>query len=144
MHQIRVHLQFLGFPIVNDPLYNSPSFGPEKGKGGRLGKSHQQLIQVTKNHRIMVYEHIINVWTLNVQDLSESHTLENWVKSEEYEACKEGDEEVVEEVTPLTEKEEPGGIDETSPYFDPFCPDCRVQYKDPPPDTLVMFLHALK
>merc|ERR1719278_2567042 len=67
MHQIRVHLQFLGHPIVNDPLYNSTSFGPEKGKGGRLGKSNEQLIL----------------------DLMESHTLANWIKSEEYLACKE-------------------------------------------------------
>merc|ERR1719264_2356323 len=70
MHQIRVHLQFLGHPIVNDPLYNSTSFGPEKGKGGRLGKSNDQLIL----------------------DLMESHTLANWIKSEEYLACKEEDE----------------------------------------------------
>merc|ERR1711972_1218060 len=67
MHQIRVHLQFLGHPIVNDPLYNSVSFGPEKGKGGRLGKSKEQLIL----------------------DLMESHTLANWIKSEEYLACRE-------------------------------------------------------
>ena len=26
MHQIRVHLQYLGFPIVNDPIYNHPAW----------------------------------------------------------------------------------------------------------------------
>ncbi|ODM99685.1 RNA pseudouridylate synthase domain-containing protein 2 [Orchesella cincta] len=45
MHQIRVHLQYLGYPIVNDPLYNHPVFGPEKGKGGLIGKTDEQLIQ---------------------------------------------------------------------------------------------------
>ncbi|KAK3913407.1 RNA pseudouridylate synthase domain-containing protein 2 [Frankliniella fusca] len=33
-HQIRVHLQYLGFPIDNDPIYNSMIFGEGKGKGG--------------------------------------------------------------------------------------------------------------
>ncbi|KAJ2777501.1 RNA pseudouridylate synthase domain containing protein 2 [Coemansia javaensis] len=36
-HQIRVHLQFLGHPIANDPLYNNPEvWGPQAGKGGAL------------------------------------------------------------------------------------------------------------
>lgn len=46
MHQIRVHLQYLGYPIVNDPLYNHTVFGPTKGKGGDIGdKTNDQLIQ---------------------------------------------------------------------------------------------------
>ena len=57
MHQIRVHLQFLGYPVVNDPLYNHTVFGPEKGKGGRIGKSDDQLIQ----------------------DLISIHNAENWL-----------------------------------------------------------------
>ncbi|ORX79030.1 pseudouridine synthase [Basidiobolus meristosporus CBS 931.73] len=33
-HQIRVHLQYLGHPIANDPLYaNSNAWGPDRGKG---------------------------------------------------------------------------------------------------------------
>ncbi|KAJ2831480.1 DRAP deaminase [Coemansia furcata] len=36
-HQIRVHLQFLGFPIANDPLYcNREVWGDDMGKGGAL------------------------------------------------------------------------------------------------------------
>ncbi|GAA5841071.1 hypothetical protein JCM5353_001372 [Sporobolomyces roseus] len=34
-HQIRVHLQYLGHPIANDPLYqNSAAWGETRGKGG--------------------------------------------------------------------------------------------------------------
>ncbi|AMD22128.1 HGL212Wp [Eremothecium sinecaudum] len=33
-HQIRVHLQHLGFPIANDPIYSNPQvWGPTLGKG---------------------------------------------------------------------------------------------------------------
>ena len=57
MHQIRVHLQYLGYPIINDPLYNHPVFGPEKGKGGNIGKTNDQLIK----------------------DLITLHNAENWL-----------------------------------------------------------------
>ncbi|KAK9365345.1 pseudouridine synthase [Lipomyces kononenkoae] len=34
-HQIRVHLQYLGHPIANDPIYaNRRVFGPDLGRGG--------------------------------------------------------------------------------------------------------------
>lgn len=34
-HQLRVHLQFLGHPIANDPIYNSTlAWGESRGKGG--------------------------------------------------------------------------------------------------------------
>ncbi|GAA5925021.1 hypothetical protein JCM3775_006344 [Rhodotorula graminis] len=37
-HQIRVHLQFLGHPIANDPIYqNSAAWGASGGKGGVFG-----------------------------------------------------------------------------------------------------------
>ncbi|ORY00915.1 pseudouridine synthase [Basidiobolus meristosporus CBS 931.73] len=43
-HQIRVHLQYLGYPIANDPVYADESiWGPELGKGG---VSKEQLEQV--------------------------------------------------------------------------------------------------
>ena len=61
MHQIRVHLQYLGYPILNDPLYNSPAFGPNKGKAGDIGrKTYSELIQ----------------------ELIRLHSVENWVEFE--------------------------------------------------------------
>ncbi|TNY23226.1 pseudouridine synthase [Rhodotorula diobovata] len=37
-HQIRVHLQFLGHPIANDPIYqNTAAWGESGGKGGVFG-----------------------------------------------------------------------------------------------------------
>lgn len=48
---------FTGFPVINDPLYNHTVFGPNKGKGGIVGKSDSQLIQ----------------------DLIAIHNAENWL-----------------------------------------------------------------
>lgn len=47
-HQIRVHLQYLGHPIANDPIYASEAaFGPGCGKGGvdlvEQGEHNSQL-----------------------------------------------------------------------------------------------------
>ncbi|XP_076834083.1 pseudouridylate synthase RPUSD2 [Brachyhypopomus gauderio] len=44
-HQIRVHLQYLGFPILNDPIYGSSAWGPHRGKGGLLGMSNDELLE---------------------------------------------------------------------------------------------------
>lgn len=44
-HQIRVHLQYLGYPIINDPLYNSTVFGSVKGKKGMVEKPISQLLE---------------------------------------------------------------------------------------------------
>lgn len=48
----------LGYPVVNDPLYNHEVFGPMKGRGGDLGgKTDEQL----------------------VHDLINIHNAENWL-----------------------------------------------------------------
>lgn len=46
-----------GFPVVNDPLYNHVVFGPNKGKGGLIGKADDELIR----------------------DLVNIHNAENWL-----------------------------------------------------------------
>ena len=35
-------------------------------------------------------------------------------------------------------------FDTSKMNFDPKCPDCQLKYKDPTPEDLVMYLHALK
>ncbi|CDW56260.1 PseudoU synth 2 domain containing protein [Trichuris trichiura] len=49
-HQIRVHLQFLGYPIIDDAIYNCDVFGPNKGKNGDYGKPVEQLEQDVRLH----------------------------------------------------------------------------------------------
>ena len=116
MHQIRVHLQYLGFPIANDPLYNSQIFGPDKGKGGVTSKTNEKLIE----------------------DLIKNHTIENWVESDEYEASRMVNTESREE------SEETPQLGDEDEFYDPDCKECRTNYRDPPPETLLIYLHALR
>lgn len=51
-HQIRVHLQYLGYPIANDPIYsNIEIWGPTLGKGGitQFDNIIKKLDQIGKN-----------------------------------------------------------------------------------------------
>lgn len=50
-HQIRVHLQYLGHPIINDPIYSSPDiWGDNLGKNGEFDKDevYEKLEKVGK------------------------------------------------------------------------------------------------
>eukprot|EP00061_Rhincodon_typus_P018722 g48016.t1 len=52
-HQIRVHLQYLGHPIVNDPVYNTEAWGPNRGRGGTLDKTDDELLKaLVDDHRL--------------------------------------------------------------------------------------------
>lgn len=59
-HQIRVHLQYLGFPIINDPIYSSPDiWGDNLGKNGDFDKENvvKILEQVGKTLPISSWLH---------------------------------------------------------------------------------------
>lgn len=45
-HQIRVHLQFLGHAIANDPLYYRPSISSDFGKGGMTRAERDQIMDL--------------------------------------------------------------------------------------------------
>ncbi|XP_037602639.1 RNA pseudouridylate synthase domain-containing protein 2 [Sebastes umbrosus] len=61
-HQIRVHLQYLGFPILNDPIYGSSAWGPHRGKGGEVGKSTEELLQaLVEEHRSQESLHLLDI-----------------------------------------------------------------------------------
>ncbi|KAG7465611.1 hypothetical protein MATL_G00155370 [Megalops atlanticus] len=61
-HQIRVHLQFLGYPILNDPIYGSSAWGPTRAKGGLLGMSDEQLLQaLVEEHRSKESLHLLDL-----------------------------------------------------------------------------------
>ncbi|KAM3871250.1 pseudouridylate synthase RPUSD2 [Diretmus argenteus] len=61
-HQIRVHLQYLGFPIFNDPIYGSSAWGPHRGKGGQVGKSNEELLKaVVEEQRTKQTLHLLDI-----------------------------------------------------------------------------------
>uniref|UniRef100_A0A3B4AYX4 Pseudouridylate synthase RPUSD2 n=1 Tax=Periophthalmus magnuspinnatus TaxID=409849 RepID=A0A3B4AYX4_9GOBI len=61
-HQIRVHLQYLGFPILNDPIYGSSAWGPHRGKGGLLSRTNEELLQaLVEEHRSQESLHLLDI-----------------------------------------------------------------------------------
>jgi len=53
-HQIRVHLQYLGFPIANDPIYTNPVFGPNLAKGGVPQEEFKRIVLEFRKKRQMI------------------------------------------------------------------------------------------
>lgn len=157
MHQIRVHLQYLGYPIVNDGLYNCSSFGPEKGKGGRYGKS---LAQLSSD---VVSEHRASSWLMSEQNditgLSEIEENKEEVPSSNPEirenktlqfTSEEERQETMSALAHYFNKESCEDLEEKWKYDpeklieDPTCRDCRDKFHDPPLRSLYLYLHALK
>ncbi|KAF6352317.1 RNA pseudouridine synthase domain containing 2 [Rhinolophus ferrumequinum] len=152
-HQIRVHLQFLGHPILNDPIYNSVAWGPSRGRGGHIPKTDEELL------RDLVAEHqakqSLDVLNLCEGDLSSGLTASTAPSSElgqdrlEDLAASAPKMDGVAEAAPQdldTMTLASGNAAETdveNQEIDPLCPECRLVRQDPSPKDLVMFLHAL-
>ncbi|KAF8771019.1 pseudouridylate synthase RPUSD2-like [Argiope bruennichi] len=128
-HQIRAHLQYLGFPILNDSLYNSYIFGPEKGKHGKIHKSIDKLLK----------------------DLVEIHSTEWFVKDDEKKTpC---NSETDTNISKLLLDMNCYNMDamlhsdaykknSSRLYRDEDCFFCNNVLCDPKPSNLFMFLHA--
>ncbi|PNJ27461.1 pseudouridylate synthase RPUSD2 isoform X2 [Pongo pygmaeus] len=153
-HQIRVHLQFLGHPILNDPIYNSVAWGPSRGRGGYIPKTNEELL------RDLVAEHqakqSLDVLDLCEGDLSPGLTDPTAPSSElgkdnleELAAAAQKMEEVAEAApqeldTIALAPEKAVETDVMNQETDPLCAECRLVRQDPLPQDLVMFLHALR
>ncbi|XP_071399948.1 pseudouridylate synthase RPUSD2 isoform X3 [Centroberyx affinis] len=83
-HQIRVHLQYLGFPILNDPIYRSSAWGPHRGKGGQVGKSDEELLQaLVEEHRSKESLHMLDIPDDAVGLVQEEGNTEPWASGKE-------------------------------------------------------------
>ncbi|XP_020865062.1 pseudouridylate synthase RPUSD2 [Phascolarctos cinereus] len=123
-HQIRVHLQFLGHPIVNDPIYNTAAWGPARGRGGHIPKTDDELL------RDLLEEHRAKQ-SLDVLDLFEGDLPPGLKPPSDLDTT---------ELPPG----EAAGSGLKNKEMDPLCEECRLVRQDPLPQELVMYLHALR
>lgn len=166
-HQIRVHLQYLGFPILNDPIYGSSAWGPTRGKGGLVGKNDQQLLEaLIEEHRSKESLHLLDISDEVLSGKSETNpgtgagALVNsalTVMTESVNtACDEStvnttinDKEAETISTPAQEssyhtKELSKSANMTHVVRDHLCSECKIVRPDPTEKELVMYLHALR
>jgi hypothetical protein len=138
MHQIRVHLQYLGFPIVNDPLYNAPDiWGTVNGQYGQYEHSNEYVIDTfTKRHSC-------EYWLLNDID-NEDETINLNGKRVMEEAEEQVNDDVkrikTEEIVTINVNDD----EEVKNYIKEHCFECLNRFREPSSDQLVMFLHALQ
>ncbi|XP_002065047.2 RNA pseudouridylate synthase domain-containing protein 2 [Drosophila willistoni] len=145
MHQIRVHLQYLGYPIVNDPLYNHEVFGPLKGRGGDFGgRSDEQLISD------LISIHNAENWlgidgdidTVPLQPISvKDNAIKNGISLNSAPAVNLPEQSVATQ----TGHDEPDcTFDVSKVTTDPDCHECKLNLRDPVEKDLIMYLHAWK
>ncbi|XP_063080291.1 RNA pseudouridylate synthase domain-containing protein 2 isoform X2 [Engraulis encrasicolus] len=75
-HQIRVHLQYLGYPILNDPVYGSSAWGPNRAKGGLVGMSDEELLDaLVQEHRTKESLHLLDMPDENLDVMGDKAKL---------------------------------------------------------------------
>lgn len=96
-------MQYLGYPITNDKLYNTPNWGPERGRKGNFGQANDVLLD----------------------RLEKEHSSRRFLMKDSEEAQ-----------AKRVKYESSGKYDEN-------CQECLHPSRDPVPEELVMYLHAL-
>ncbi|RVE57263.1 hypothetical protein OJAV_G00214460 [Oryzias javanicus] len=144
-HQIRVHLQYLGFPIKNDPIYGSSAWGPNRGKGGVVGRSDEEILQaLVEEHRSQENQDFLDDLT-GGKEAAEKTVTDTC--RQQVDPC--GDETDVitdgtkESNNPATENGSKSA-DVTKGSQDHLCSECKIVRPDPTEKELIMYLHALR
>ncbi|KAF4083939.1 hypothetical protein AMELA_G00123120 [Ameiurus melas] len=166
-HQIRVHLQYLGFPILNDPIYGSSAWGPNRGKGGLVGKNDQELLEaLIEEHRSKESLHLLDISDEVLTGKSEPNAgtsggaLVNSALTDMVESVKTVCEESTTNATSNDNEAESNGTQAkessseseklstttnvTKVVRDHLCSECKIVRPDPTEKELVMYLHALR
>uniref|UniRef100_A0A0N5BIC9 Pseudouridine synthase n=1 Tax=Strongyloides papillosus TaxID=174720 RepID=A0A0N5BIC9_STREA len=121
-HQIRVHLQYVGHPIINDQLYNSTVWGEKKGKHGEYGKDLQVLSKdISDSHKSSLWHEKPN--------LEFEENMLKWAN---------GDNE-----PPIVDIKDTTSLNDL-PTYDPFCVGCNVTKKKISLDNFMIYLHCIK
>ena len=145
MHQIRVHLQYLGFPIINDPLYNAPDiWGSSNGQYGQYEHSNEYVIET------FIKRHSCEYWLLSDIENNEDESVNANGKrvieeGEELQATNDDAKRMkTEETTTTTATIDVDDDQAVKTYIKEHCFECLNRFREPSPDDLVMFLHALQ
>ncbi|KAF6732866.1 RNA pseudouridylate synthase domain-containing protein 2 [Oryzias melastigma] len=142
-HQIRVHLQYLGFPIKNDPIYGSSAWGPNRGKGGVVGRSDEEILQaLVEEHRSQENQDFLDDHT-GGKEAAERNVTDT--RRQQVDPC--GDKtDVITDGTKDSNNPENGSKSADVPIGsrDHLCSECKIVRPDPTEKELIMYLHALR
>lgn len=143
MHQIRVHLQYLGFPIVNDPLYNAPNiWGATNGQYAQYEHSNEHVVET------FIKRHSCEYWLLNDLDNEDEPVNSNGKR-----VMDDAEEQPITDDAKRLKTDEPAATPETidvnddqavKGYIKAHCFECLNRFREPTAEQLVMFLHALQ
>ncbi|CAH1767784.1 9598_t:CDS:2 [Entrophospora sp. SA101] len=126
-HQIRVHLQYLGYPIANDPLYcNKKVWGSNLGKGGINEEAGDG-----RNEDDNDQPSIKNIIEKLSNEVGDDDEIDLNLKKTDNEQSKEKIDLMI------------GDKNEESDEY--YCEECNInKFPDPKPNQLLIWLHALK
>ncbi|CAH3139265.1 unnamed protein product, partial [Porites lobata] len=131
MHQIRVHLQWLGYPIINDPIYNHTAWGPHRGRGGGCTpETETGEISVDAEMASEVLGTPGDKTALKSQGISGTDEVTETMQILEAQG--------IEKVQDMDEENS-----NCNQYHDKDCSECHIIRSDPTRSELTMFLHAL-
>lgn len=164
-HQIRVHLQYLGFPILNDPIYGSSAWGPNRAKGGLVDMSNEEILEaLIDEHRSKESLHLLDLpdeeisgkqgpKTESSDGALDHNRLLKSVSESRDSACEvplvEGKEVCNSRSACEAERndskndEHPTTTKSDGFVRDNLCGECKIVRPDPTEKDLVMYLHAL-
>ncbi|XP_055028975.1 pseudouridylate synthase RPUSD2 [Misgurnus anguillicaudatus] len=158
-HQIRVHLQYLGFPILNDPIYGSSAWGPNRAKGGLVGMSNEEILEaLIEEHRSKESLHLLDLPDDEVSgkngpktessDGEHNSQMKSVPEPSDASSCDAPLACETEAEKNGVQKEEDSVVEEptkTEAFVrDHLCGECKIVRPDPTEKDLVMYLHALR
>ncbi|EYC05381.1 hypothetical protein Y032_0082g1549 [Ancylostoma ceylanicum] len=150
-HQIRVHAQFLGYPIVGDRIYNSSVWGPSKGKGAEYEKPYEELCNdVREAHRGSNWHETVDPeYESRMERMAREERGRKGEKEKRSKARQYGGTGSVphaffkRRIGPKLTPEPFDYGSQDRPSYDPICLNCNV-VKKVPDDHFQLFLHCLK
>lgn len=90
-HQIRVHLQYIGHPIANDPIYsNEWVWGPNLGKNGEGDDAEleRKLFEIGHTRPASTWFNPVDYEKLEMEKIEEEKPIGEFLSGEKCEVCK--------------------------------------------------------